>query len=30
VQHLKKVNDTTALILQGAGASMDLRIIALP
>jgi hypothetical protein len=30
VQHLKKVNDTTALILQGAGASMDLRTIALP
>lgn len=30
VQHLKKVNDTTALILQGTGATMDLRTIALP
>ena len=30
VQHLKKVNDTTALILQGAGVSMELRTIALP
>jgi hypothetical protein len=30
VQHLKKLNDTTALILQGAGSSMDLRTIALP
>jgi hypothetical protein len=30
VQHLKKLSDTTALILQGAGASMDLRTIALP
>jgi hypothetical protein len=30
VQHLKKYDDRTALLLQGAGASMDLRTIALP
>jgi len=30
VQHLKKVDDSTGVILQGTGASMDLRTIALP
>jgi hypothetical protein len=30
VQHLKKYDDRTALLLQGAGASMDLRTVALP
>jgi hypothetical protein len=30
VQHLKKLSDTTALVLQGTGASMDLHTIALP
>jgi hypothetical protein len=30
VQHLNKFDDSTALILQGTGASMDLRTIPLP
>jgi hypothetical protein len=30
VQHLKKYDDRTALLLQGASASMDLRTVALP
>jgi hypothetical protein len=30
VQHLKKFDDGTALLLEGAGGSMDLRTIALP
>ena len=30
VQHLKKLNDNMALILQSAGSSLDLRSIALP
>ena len=30
VQHLKKLNDNMALILQSEGSSLDLRSIALP